>query len=82
MDRDHLIIGLVLAVLTWLVIVRGIKSIGRAAEKLSPIKVGLYLMGGFVVIITHISKGCRRCCALVFHDAFSPHAAVGTAQRS
>ena len=45
-----LMIGIVLAVLTWLVIVRGIKSIGRAAEKLSPLKVGLYLVGGLVVI--------------------------------
>src|SRR3954471_8423538 len=41
-DRDHLMIGVVLAVLTWLVIVRGVKSIGSAAEKLSPLKVGLY----------------------------------------
>ena len=43
-----------LAVLTWLVIVRGIKSIGRAAEKLSPLKVGLYLIGGAIVIVSHI----------------------------
>ena len=34
--------GVVIAVLTWLVIIGGIKSIGRAAEKLSPLKVGLY----------------------------------------
>jgi len=37
--------GLGIAVLTWLVIIGGIKSIGRAAEKLSPLKVGLYLAG-------------------------------------
>ena len=48
--------GIVLAVLTWLVIVHGIKSIGRAAEKLSPLKVGLYLIGGAIVIVTHITK--------------------------
>ena len=36
--------------LTWLVIIGGIKSIGRAAEKLSPLKVGLYLAGGLIVI--------------------------------
>ncbi len=72
------ILGVVLAVLTWLVIVRGIKSIGRAAEALSPIKVGLYLIGGSVVIVTNISK-VPAVLGMVFHDAFSPHAAAGGA---
>ena len=40
---SKLAVGLVVAVLTWLVIIGGIKSIGRAAERLSPLKVGLYL---------------------------------------
>ena len=35
------VVGIALAVLTWAVIIRGIKSIGRAAERLSPLKVGL-----------------------------------------
>ena len=34
------IVGVVVAVLTWVVIIGGIKSIGRAAEKLAPLKVG------------------------------------------
>ncbi len=55
-NGTQLAIGLVLAVLTWLVIVHGIKSIGRAAEKLSPIKVGFYMVGALVVIITNITK--------------------------
>ena len=38
--------GVAIAVLTWLVIIGGIKSIGRVAERLSPLKVGLYLVGG------------------------------------
>ncbi len=78
-DRDHLMIGIALAVLTWLVIVRGVKSIGRAAEKLSPLKVGLYLMGGIVVIISHAGR-IPEVFALVFREAFSTHAAVGTAE--
>src|SRR4051812_9922050 len=35
------IVGVVIGVLTWVVIIGGIKSIGRAAEKLAPLKVGL-----------------------------------------
>ena len=51
-----LAVGIVVAVLTWLVIIGGIKSIGRAAEKLSPLKVGLYLVGGLIVIIFNAAK--------------------------
>lgn len=77
-DRDHLMIGVVLAVLTWLVIVRGVKSIGRAAEKLSPLKVGLYLVGGLVVLITHLGR-LPEVFALVFREAFSVQASLGAA---
>ena len=38
--------GIAIAVLTWAVIIGGIKSIGRAAEKLAPLKGTLYLLGG------------------------------------
>jgi AGCS family alanine or glycine:cation symporter len=77
-DSTQLVIGLVLAVLTWLVIVHGIKSIGRAAEKLSPVKLGFYMIGALVVIVTNIAK-LPEVLALVFHDAFLPHAATGAA---
>jgi AGCS family alanine or glycine:cation symporter len=73
---DRFLIGIVLAVLTWLVIVHGIKSIGRAAEKLSPIKVGFYLIGGLIVLITHIGN-VPSVIAMVFRDAFSTRAAFG-----
>src|SRR5437899_2043492 len=43
--------GAVVAVLAWLVIIGGIRSIGRAAEKLAPLKVGLYLVGGRIVAV-------------------------------
>jgi AGCS family alanine or glycine:cation symporter len=72
------VIGVVLAVLTWLVIVRGIKSIGRVAEKLSPLKVGLYLVGGAVVIGTHLAE-LPAVLGMVFQEAFSMGAATGGA---
>ena len=70
--------ALVLAVLTWLVIVRGIKSIGRAAEKLSPLKVGLYLIGGAIVIGSNIGQ-LPAVLRMVFSEAFSTRAAAGGA---
>ncbi len=68
--------GVVVAVLTWLVIIGGIKSIGRAAEKLTPLKVGLYLAGGLVVIVSFASR-IPEVLALVFREAFSFRATAG-----
>ena len=68
--------GVAIAVLTWLVIIGGIKSIGRAAEKLTPLKVGLYLAGGLFVIVSFASQ-IPSVLALVFREAFSVKAAAG-----
>jgi AGCS family alanine or glycine:cation symporter len=74
-----LAIGIVLAILTWAVIIGGIKSIGKAAEKLSPLKVGLYLIGGLIVIISNAAR-IPDVLSMVFHEAFSTQAAIGTAK--
>jgi AGCS family alanine or glycine:cation symporter len=71
-----LVSGITIAVLTWLVIIGGIKSIGRAAEKLSPLKVGLYLVGGLVVIGVNISR-IPSTFSLIFERAFSFQSAAG-----
>jgi AGCS family alanine or glycine:cation symporter len=68
--------GIVIAVLTWLVIIGGVRSIGRAAEKLSPAKVGLYLAGGLLVIVTHLSV-LPETLATIFREAFSLRATAG-----
>ncbi len=68
--------GLGIAVLTWLVIIGGIKSIGRAASKLTPLKVGLYLVGGLFVIGSFASR-IPEVLALVFREAFTTHSALG-----
>lgn len=76
LNRDHLTIGVVLGILTWLVTVRGVKALGRAAEKLSPLKVGLYLAGGLVVIGSHLTE-LPHVLAMVFREAFSTQAVAG-----
>ncbi len=68
--------GIVIAILTWLVIIGGIKTIAKAAEKLSPLKVGLYLTGGVIVIAANISK-IPAVMSLIFESAFSMRAAAG-----
>ncbi len=68
--------GAIVAVLTWLVIIGGITAIGRAMEKLAPLKVFLYLAGGLVVIITHGHR-IPEILALIFREAFSIGAVMG-----
>jgi alanine or glycine:cation symporter, AGCS family len=68
--------GVGLAILTWLVIIGGIKVIGRAMEKLAPLKVVLYLLGGLVVILSHADR-IPAVFALIFREAFSVGALTG-----
>src|SRR5262249_2203239 len=69
-------IGVIVAVLTWLVIIGGIKSIGRAAERLSPLKVGLYLAGGLIVILANVAR-VPGVLAMVFREALTLRSALG-----
>src|SRR5262245_22996977 len=68
--------GIAIAVLTWLVIIGGIGSIGRVAERLSPLKVGLYLAGGLIVIVFNAAQ-IPGVLALIVERAFSMQAAAG-----
>jgi AGCS family alanine or glycine:cation symporter len=68
--------GVVVAVLTWLVIIGGIKWIGRTAETLAPMKVGIYLLGSLVVIVTFAGR-IPEVLALVFREAFTTQSVFG-----
>jgi alanine or glycine:cation symporter, AGCS family len=70
------IVGVIVAVLTWAVIIGGIKAIGRAAEKLVPLKVGLYLVGGLVVIVTFADR-LPHVFSMVFREALTMRSAMG-----
>lgn len=68
--------GLGLAVLTWLVIIGGIKSIAKVTEFLSPFMVLLYTFGGMLTIITFASR-LTHAISLIFSGAFNPSAIAG-----
>jgi alanine or glycine:cation symporter, AGCS family len=69
-------VGIVVAILTWLVIIGGIKTIGRAAERLSPLKVGLYVIGGLIVIGANAAK-LPAVFHMIFREAFTTHSIMG-----
>ncbi|HET7619681.1 MAG TPA: amino acid carrier protein [Vicinamibacterales bacterium] len=73
---SKLVAGIVIAVLTWLVIIGGIQSIGRVVAKLSPLKVGLYLVGGLIVIVMNAGQ-LPAILGLIFREAFSLRSVAG-----
>ena len=70
--------GIVVAILTWLVVIGGVTSIGRVAERLAPAKVILYLAGGLLVLLLHADR-LPATLVLVVREAFSFRAAAGSA---
>ena len=70
--------GVVLAVMAWLVVIGGVRSIGRTAEKLAPTMVMLYLVGGTVVILVNIDQ-VPDVFRLIFREAFSLESVGGGA---
>jgi AGCS family alanine or glycine:cation symporter len=68
--------GVGLAVLTWMVIVGGIRSIGKVTEFLSPIMVVFYILGGLFTIIYFYDR-IPDALRLIFVGAFKPSALGG-----
>jgi AGCS family alanine or glycine:cation symporter len=50
---DHWITGIVLFILTFLVIMGGIKSIARAASAIVPVMILFYMIAGTIVLIIY-----------------------------
>ena len=61
---------------TWLVVIGGIKSIARFAEKLVPLKIILYVGGSLYIILTHI-RLLPQTVTLILKSAFTPTAMIG-----
>lgn len=68
--------GIILAVATALVILGGIKSIGRVTGYLVPIMVVFYIVSSLVIIVIYFAK-IPEVFLLVFRSAFTPTAASG-----
>ncbi|MCB5205775.1 alanine/glycine:cation symporter family protein [Methylovorus mays] len=68
--------GFILMVLTGLVIIGGIKSIGKFTSYLVPLMIVVYVGSGLVVLAYNVSE-IPHAFYLIFHHAFSPAAAGG-----
>ncbi|MEJ2201643.1 MAG: sodium:alanine symporter family protein [Desulfuromonadaceae bacterium] len=68
--------GIVLALLTGVVIIGGIRRIGKVTEKLVPIMGVAYVLGALVILVLNADQ-VPAALALIFEHAFSPAAASG-----
>ena len=73
---NPLISGIVIAMLTALVVIGGVKSIANVTEKLVPIMVGLYLILGFIIIAMNF-QAIPGTIGLIFKEAFYPTSVAG-----
>ena len=68
--------GLVMAVIVGVVIIGGIKSIGKVTEKVVPIMAGIYILAALIIITINF-KHTGHALWLIFHSAFDPGALKG-----
>ena len=68
--------GLIVAVLVFIVIIGGIKSIGSVAEKIIPFMAAAYIVMAVIALAINI-QDIPATFGLIFHGAFNPQAATG-----
>ena len=68
--------GLLTAGLVFIVIIGGIKSIGKVAESVIPFMAAAYIVMAMIALILNFSD-LGETFALIFHGAFNPQSAVG-----
>lgn len=73
---DPWLTGFVLSLITGLVIVGGVKSIGHVAGVLVPLMALFYMAGGLIILALHIDK-IPEAFLLIIKSAFNGQAAVG-----
>ena len=75
---SNIVIGVIVAIITALVILGGIKRIGKATEGIVPVMAIVYIIAALVVIICNV-KYLGTAFAWIFKGAFSVRAALGGA---
>jgi AGCS family alanine or glycine:cation symporter len=68
--------GFALAVITGLVVVGGVKSIGNVAGVLVPLMALFYMIGGLIILVIHADR-IPEAFSLIISSAFNGQAAIG-----
>lgn len=73
---EKLVVGIVLALVVMVVLVGGIKRVGKISELLVPLMAGLFIGGGLIVITVHW-RAIPDAFGQIVHYAFQPKAVAG-----
>jgi AGCS family alanine or glycine:cation symporter len=68
--------GIIITIVVGIIVVGGVKRVGKVSEKFVPMMASLYVLGCFIIILSNISS-IPGVFALIFKSAFTGHAAVG-----
>ncbi|WP_100012509.1 alanine/glycine:cation symporter family protein [Lentibacillus sediminis] len=74
----HWVTGGVMAILVGLVLIGGVKSIGRVAGIIVPVMIVFYIGAGLLIIVLHMDQ-VPAAFGMIFSDAFSGQAVAGGA---
>jgi AGCS family alanine or glycine:cation symporter len=75
-DISPYISGVIMAILTAVVVIGGVKSIARVCELLVPFMAGFYILGRIIILIIN-AKYVGQAVSLIVSNAFTPRAAGG-----
>ncbi|GIO25225.1 sodium:alanine symporter family protein [Oceanobacillus sp. J11TS1] len=73
---NQMIIGVVIVILVGIIVIGGIKRVGKITDKLVPFMILAYILVTITVIIWHIDQ-LPHVFALIFKHAFTPMSATG-----
>ena len=73
---DEWLAGLITAIAVFVVIIGGIKSIGKVAEKIVPIMAATYIVMAIIALILNFGD-LGETFGRIFHGAFNPQSATG-----
>ena len=68
--------GFIVAVITYVTVIGGIKSIGKFTSKVTPVMCSLYVLSAFIICLINIQNVPNTIC-LIIKEAFKPQAIVG-----
>ena len=70
------LLGLIVAIITYVTIIGGIKAIGKFTSKVTPVMCTLYVFSAFIICLIHIGHIPHTIC-LIVKEAFKPQALTG-----
>ena len=68
--------GLIVALITYVTVIGGIKSIGKFTSKVTPVMCSLYVFSAFIICLLNIHH-VPQTIVLIVKEAFKPQAVVG-----